>query len=111
MEVKLLGEKRAILVKVDGELDHHIAGFLKEAADGTIRRTNAINVLFDFTDVGFMDSSGIGAIMGRYKAVKTLGGKVIVFGMNSRIRKIIEMSGIDRIVKIAESKEQALRMI
>ena len=75
MEVILLGEIRAILVRIDSELDHHIAGYIREAADGRIRSTNAVNVIFDFSNVSFMDSSGIGMIMGRYKAVKVLGGK------------------------------------
>lgn len=111
MEVILLGEIRAILVRIDSELDHHIAGYIREAADGRIRSTNAVNVIFDFSNVSFMDSSGIGMIMGRYKAVKVLGGKVILFGLNMQIRRIIEMSGINKIVTIADTFEDAVRML
>lgn len=111
MEVKLLGEKRAILVKLNCELDHHISNLLREAIDAKLRSTNAINVLFDFSNVGFMDSSGIGMIMGRYKSVKTLGGNVVVFGQNQQIKRIVQMSGIDRIVKITDSFDNALKMI
>lgn len=111
MEVKLLGDKRAILVKIDGELDHHIANIIREAVDSKIRCTNAVNVIFDFSNVGFMDSSGIGVIMGRYKTVKTLGGSVVIFGQNAQIKRIVEMSGIDRIVKTADKLEQALKLI
>jgi len=111
MEIKLLGEKRAILVKMDSELDHHVANTLREAIDSKIRCTNAVNVIFDFSKVGFMDSSGIGMIMGRYKAVKTLGGKVVVYGQNPQIKRIVEMSGIDRIVKITNSLNDALAVI
>ncbi len=111
MEIKLLGEKRAVLVKIDGELDHHIAGSLREAVDSKIRCTNAVNVIFDFSNVGFMDSSGIGVIMGRYRAVKTLGGTVVIFGQNMQIKRIVEMSGIDKIVKIADTLDGALELI
>lgn len=111
MEIKLLGEKRAVLVKINGELDHHIAGTLREAVDSKIRCTNAVNVIFDFSNVGFMDSSGIGVIMGRYKAVKTLGGCVIICGQNTQIKRIVEMSGIDKIVKIADTLDKALELI
>lgn len=111
MEIKLMGEKRALLVKIDGELDHHTASSLREAIDAKIRSTNAVNVIFDFSNVGFMDSSGIGVIMGRYKACKNLGGSVIVFGQNLQIKRIVEMSGIDRIVKIADTQTAALNLI
>jgi stage II sporulation protein AA (anti-sigma F factor antagonist) len=111
MEVKLLGEKRAVMVKIDGELDHHIANTLRETVDSKIRCSNAVNVIFDFSNVGFMDSSGIGVIMGRYKTVKTLGGSVIIFGQNSQIKRIVEMSGIDRIVRVADTLDEALKMI
>ena len=111
MEVKLLGEKRAVMVKIDGELDHHIANTLRETVDSKIRCSNAVNVIFDFSNVGFMDSSGIGVIMGRYKTVKTLGGSVIIFGQNSQIKRLVEMSGIDRIVRVADTLDEALKMI
>lgn len=111
MDVKLLGEKRTLLVRLGGELDHHIANTLRETIDSKIRCSNAINVIFDFSDVGFMDSSGIGVIMGRYKTVKTFGGRVILFGVNRQIERIIKMSGIDRIVKSAKNLDEALRLI
>lgn len=111
MQVKLLGEKRAVLVEISGELDHHIAGILREEIDYKIRSTNAVNVIFDFTNVGFMDSSGIGMIMGRYKMVKTIGGEVFVCGQNPHIKRITQMSGIDKIVNITDTLDKALKMI
>lgn len=111
MEVKLLGEKHAVLVRIQGELDHHLAGELREAIDETIRRTNAVNVIFDFGSVGFMDSSGIGMIMGRYKVARALGGQVYVFGANTQIKRIIEMSGIRKIVNVSDSYEQMIKQI
>ena len=111
MEVKLLGEKRAVLANIGGELDHHIAAALREAIDSKIRCSNAVNVIFDFSNVGFMDSSGIGVIMGRYKTVKTLGGKVVIFGVNKQIERIGAMSGIDRIVETAKDLSNALNLI
>ena len=111
MEVKLLGEKRAVLANIGGEPDHHIAAALREAIDSKIRCSNAVNVIFDFSNVGFMDSSGIGVIMGRYKTVKTLGGKVVIFGVNKQIERIVAMSGIDRIVETAKNLSNALNLI
>lgn len=109
MKIMNLGEKRTILIKVDGELDHHMASKIKAEADKKICSTNAINVIFDLSDMTFMDSSGIGVIMGRYKKARTLGGKTAVFGTNAQTLRIMKMSGIDRIIKIVPCLEKAIR--
>lgn len=111
MEVTLLGEKRALLVKVEGELDHHIAEKIKGLVDDKLRSTNAINVIFDFSGLSFMDSSGLGVIMGRYKKVRTLGGRVVVFGVNAGVLRIMEMSGLSKIIKLAPNYEKAIRIL
>ncbi len=111
MEVKLLGEKRALLVKVNGELDHHIAAKIKEEVDNKMRSSNAINIIFDFSELTFMDSSGIGVIMGRYKKTRTLGGRVIACGVNAQILRIMEMSGIDKIIKLTPTLKKASRLL
>lgn len=111
MEVKLFGEKRMLLVRLTGELDHHSAAKIKEEADGKLCTTNAVNIVFDFSELNFMDSSGIGMLMGRYKKVRTLGGKVIAFGVNAQILRIMEMSGIDKIIKLAPNFEKAVRLL
>ena len=111
MEVRLLGEKRAILVKVTGELDHHSAAVIKEEADNKMRSSNAVNIIFDFTDMTFMDSSGIGVIMGRYKKARTLGGRVIAYGDSPQNLRIMEMSGIDKIIRLAPAYDRALRLL
>lgn len=110
MEVRLLGERRALLVPLCGELDHHSAAKIKEEADRMLRSTNAVNIIFDFTGLTFMDSSGIGMLMGRYKKVRTLGGKVVAFGVNAQILRIMEMSGIDKIIKLTPDFDRALRL-
>lgn len=111
MEVKLIGEKRALLVTVSGELDHHTAAAVKEKADNKMRSSNAVNIIFDFSGLTFMDSSGIGMIMGRYKKVRSLGGRVVACGINAQILRIMEMSGIDKIIKLTPNLEKALRVL
>lgn len=111
MEVKLIGEKRALLVKVSGELDHHAAEIIKTQVDDKMRSTNAVNVIFDFSELSFMDSSGLGVIMGRYKKARTLGGRVIVYGVSAGILNIMEMSGMDKIVKLTPTYEKAIRLL
>ena len=111
MEVRLLGEKRAILVKVTGELDHHSAAAIKEEADNKMRSSNAVNIIFDFSEMTFMDSSGIGVIMGRYKKARSLGGRVIAYGVSPQNLRIMEMSGIDKIIKLAPAYDRAVRLL
>lgn len=100
MEIELTGEKRLLTVRIDGELDHHSAGEIKDRVERELRRTGASSVAFDLTGMTFMDSSGIGLIMGRYKTVRTLGGRIVIYGMNRETERILKMAGVDRIAEI-----------
>lgn len=111
MDLKLMGDKRTLVVKIRADLDHHTATELRKLIDAKIKSSNAINVVFDFSKVDFMDSSGIGLIMGRYKMAKILGGKVIIYGVKKQVQRIIEMSGIDRLICICTSLDEAVRHI
>lgn len=109
MELYLIGKYRVLVVKIFGELDHHKATAVRESVDRELGRTGAVNVAFDFGKVTFMDSSGIGVIMGRYKITNALGGKVIVYGASESVEKIIKMAGIDEIVTLSDSLENGMR--
>jgi len=111
VEMKVIGEQKTLLINVIGELDHHIALQLKEEADIKMLSSNAINVIFDLSKMTFMDSSGIGVIMGRYKKARTLGGKTVAYGINSDTLRIIKMSGMDKIIKLTSSYEKAIRLV
>lgn len=100
MIIELSGEDRLLTVRMDGELDHNSAEQIKGCIEKEIRRTGALNIAFDFSGVSFMDSSGIGLVMGRFKTVESLGGKIILYGMNNYIERIMRMSGIERIAEI-----------
>jgi len=91
---------RHLMVKMPRELDHHNAGRIRERADYFLLMDNVDSIVFDFEDTMFMDSSGIGVIMGRYKKVSCFGGKVYAIHTNERIKKIITMSGLENIVEI-----------
>ena len=100
MTIELSGEDRLLTVRMDGELDHRYAEYVRKSVEKEIRRTGAQNIAFDFSGVSFMDSSGIGLIMGRFKTVSHLGGKIILYGMNKNIERIVKMAGIERIASI-----------
>lgn len=91
-----------LMVKMPEEIDHHKSSYISENADKYIVRENVSNVVFDFEDTKFMDSSGIGIIMGRYKKISCFGGQVFAINTDTRIRHLLMISGIHKIVEIME---------
>ncbi len=111
MDINLISEKRTVVVKIQSDLDHHLAAQIRKSVDAKIKSSNAVNVIFDFSDVDFMDSSGIGMLMGRYKMTNILGGKVIIFGVKKQIKRIIDMSGIDKIINICDTYDTSIGLV
>lgn len=95
-----------LCVRMPKELDHHAATKIRETADKYIEGERVEHVVFDFQYTNFMDSSGIGVIMGRYKKMKTLGGKVFAIHTNERIRKIFQMSGLTKMIETIDEEER-----
>ncbi|MBQ7900689.1 MAG: anti-sigma factor antagonist [Clostridia bacterium] len=92
-----------LVTKVTGELDHHLAQKIRDEADTRILRGRIKKLIFDFSDLRFMDSSGIGLVIGRYKLVKSYGGTVSIVCANMCVNKILHMSGIMRIINVYPS--------
>ena len=97
--------KNFLKLKLMGEIDHHLATEIREQADKIIIENRPKALIMELSDVDFMDSSGLGLIMGRYKLIKELGGTTIVRNPSDRTRKIHMMAGMDRIIKIENRKE------
>ena len=89
-----------LTIRVKGDMDHFSVGILRSEIDREIREKPIKNLVFDLSELEFMDSSGIGMVLGRYKTVSTLGGRIILFGMSAETERIMKMSGIDRIAEI-----------
>ena len=100
-----------LVIHVNGELDHHNSVVIRERADEIICTRGVINILFDFEKTEFMDSSGIGVIMGRYKKVKDFGGIVGVVNVGKNVEKILLFSGLNKIIRYYDSAESAVRLI
>ncbi len=99
-------EENCLTVFLPEEVDHHNTEELRIKTDRLIEDHQIKCVIFDFTDTNFMDSSGIGVLMGRYKLVYLLGGEVWVVHPNERIKKILTMSGVTRIIQIYEEEKE-----
>jgi stage II sporulation protein AA (anti-sigma F factor antagonist) len=94
------------------DLDHHNAIFIREHADKKLVTKNIQNVIFDFSHVSFMDSSGIGVILGRYKKLRLLGnGKLIVTGVSDCVNRILTISGLYSIIEKYKDITEAFSQI
>lgn len=91
-----------LMIRLPEEIDHHKSSYICEKADSLILREEVENVVFDFEDTRFMDSSGIGIIMGRYKKIACFGGKVFAIHADRQIKRILHMSGLHKIIEIME---------
>ncbi len=98
MDIKIENIGTTLVAKLTGELDHHTAPNLRDALDREISLNNTVNIVLDFDGVTFMDSSGIGVIVGRYKQISARGGKVMVIRVKPQVDKILEISGLKTIL-------------
>jgi stage II sporulation protein AA (anti-sigma F factor antagonist) len=100
---------KCLVIKLFEELDHHNAISIREQSDKLISNKQIKDIIFDFTGSEFMDSSGIGVIMGRYKKVIFTGGKVAVTGINASVDRIFRLSGLYKIIHKFETIDEALK--
>lgn len=100
--------RNCLVIYVTDDLDHHTVTKLREYSDRLIEAGNIKHIIFDFTDVGFMDSSGIGLIMGRYKKVMFLGGRAAVSNVGEVVNRIFSLSGLYQIIERYDTVAEAL---
>ena len=87
---------------LSGEIDHHKSERIRNEVDEIILSERPNILKFDFSKVRFMDSSGIGLVLGRYRLISSMGGKIIVCGVENNIAKLLRMSGVDKIIEITK---------
>ena len=106
MGVRLILKDGSLTALLSGEIDHHAARELREEIDETAMRTRPQMLRLDFSGVQFMDSSGIGLSMRRYKLVQTWGGSVTIVNLSPKLEKIVSLSGLrDLCTVVKEVKE------
>ena len=104
MNVNHIIEDKTLIFEITEEVDHHIAERIRKRADYEIQRFMPKKVVFDFKRANFMDSAGIGLILGRYKQAEMYGGKLELINVSEKLKRIFEMSGILRIIKITDKE-------
>ncbi|MBS4030798.1 MAG: anti-sigma F factor antagonist [Clostridiales bacterium] len=109
MEVKLKLAGDTLVVRLQGELDHHAVTGLRSKIDTKLSQVN--NVLFNFNEVGFMDSSGLGLVLGRYKLVSEKGGKVLACSLSPGVQRVFELSGLQTRIPVFATEREALNSV
>ena len=106
LELKRQGEQLTAYLR--GELDHHGAGEVRERIDNAVLQQRSRQLILDFSGLTFMDSSGIGLIMGRYRLMRSLAGELKVEGASHRLESVIRLAGLEKlpIWNETERKEQ-----
>ena len=107
MESKFYEDKKMLVFKITDEIDDCSVQKIRRRADYEIERYMPRKVVFDFGNVTFMDSAGIGMIIGRYKMIKMLGGELEIENATRSVRKVLEMSGITKIISLKEGEVYA----
>lgn len=106
METEYHMTEGELVIPMPQELDHHAAKTLGREIDFLIDTWQIKRLVFDFKDTEFMDSSGIGVIIGRKKTMDLYGGRVCALHLGDRVQQIFEKSGLLRLVEIEDGKEE-----
>mgnify|MGYP003300930437 CR=1 FL=1 len=102
-KLEFFNNSKALVVKINEEIDHHSCTVLKDKLDVAINLSKIDKLIFDFTGVNFMDSSGIGMILGRYNQVSKYGGHIYFSQLSEPTRRLFELSGLLRLISTREA--------
>jgi len=102
--VKWKRHDESLTVYLSGEIDHCAAEMLREEIEALIRKTKTNALTLDFKDVVFMDSSGIGMLIGRYKTMMSCGGRISACQLRQPIERLYRMAGLHRIIPIMQDE-------
>jgi stage II sporulation protein AA (anti-sigma F factor antagonist) len=104
LEFKSVGDMLEVFIK--GEIDHYSAVRIRAEIDAKISETHPSNTILELSKIDFMDSSGIGLIMGRYARMQRIGGGLILRNPSERVERICRLAGLERIVTIEKGGEE-----
>lgn len=111
MNYTIKKEKNCLIVAVNGEIDISITDSLREDVDRALVNYGVNVLIFDLGEVDFVDSSGLGVILGRYKKVAGKGGRVYLAGAKPQVKKVLELSGLLNIMENYVSTTEILEKI
>ncbi|TCZ77496.1 anti-sigma F factor antagonist [Paenibacillus albiflavus] len=108
LQIEFEQHRRALIVRLKGELDHHTSDVVRARMEEAINNGDAFHLVLSLRDLSFMDSSGLGVILGRYKQVTSRGGKLVICHVNPAVNRLFELSGLFKIITFEDSERAAL---
>ncbi|NLT19678.1 MAG: anti-sigma F factor antagonist [Syntrophomonadaceae bacterium] len=110
MDVDLRQVGNTLVVRMGGELDMLLSDYLREEIDTRLEQSGVRNLILNLEKVSFIDSSGLGLIIGRYKKLKALGGKIFIVGAHPPVDKILHFSGVNKLVPMYNSEQDIINI-
>lgn len=111
LNVQMAVRGSTLIMRLKGDLDQHSIDGLKRKSVDIIDKYYIKNIVINLEQVQFMDSSGIGFIIGRYTQIKHRRGRIVICSMNNLIERIFNLSGLKRICNVASNEEEATRIL
>lgn len=98
---------RALVAALCGELDHHNASYVREELESRFSAAGMRNLIFDLSGLRFMDSSGLGILIGRYKTVSAIGGQTRIAAPSEQADRLLRLAGIYKIIPAYDTVSDA----
>ncbi|WP_333859747.1 anti-sigma F factor antagonist [Clostridium sp.] len=111
MNLQFYVKEDNLVVIMEGELDHHSTEEARNKIDNQLDVEGINKLILDFSKVSFMDSSGIGVVIGRYKKLSAKNGRVCIVGVSPSVKRVFELSGMFKIIGLYDSIEEAIQNI
>ena len=109
MKITYIKKDKRLIFEIEEDIDECCVQKIRRGIDNEIQRYMPKEVIFDFSNVSFMDSAGIGLIIGRYKLINMIGGELKIANVNTQIQKIFEMSGLLRLIPVEQKNKKEVQ--
>ena len=111
MDLKFKRKNKTLIILIAGEIDHHSSKELRSKTESALEQMGGRNIIFGFQEVTFMDSAGIGMVLGRYRRLREAGGSVVIASCAKTVRGILHMAGIFSLMPYAQTREEAVKLL
>lgn len=111
MSVSTRFEQGVLVIHLQGELDHHAVEQIRDKIDGELAATHYQGLVMSFRNIDFMDSSGLGLILGRLRTISQHGGQMALCEVGPSLKKLFDMSGVLKVLSVYEAEEAAVQAV
>ncbi|QOR65344.1 anti-sigma F factor antagonist [Cytobacillus suaedae] len=111
LAIELEVKNNVLCIRLAGELDHHTAEELRQQVTSKLEENKINHIILNLEKLSFMDSSGLGVILGRYKQIKNNGGEMVVCSISPAVKRLFDMSGLFKIIRLEQDEVFALQTL